>query len=178
MRLPMLLFLLAGMCGAQHTTTPADLELQLVPQYFTHGIPGLFTFRLRNTSGHELRLPPAIVNCNASDSAVLSLNVRFQPYKGKPPGVGYGCAADNYNPPPLLEQARAWQQLAPGESVTITPRRAWLHWDTTRPGRYEVWADYQPLSPAPADRDALQAAGIRIPLTSAQSPHFVFRTRR
>jgi hypothetical protein len=114
------------------------------------------------------------VGCSNSFSGVVSLQYKFTPLEPKPPGGGWGCAADTFSWPPILERVEKWTLLHPAGKITLKGDRAALHCEEDDPGEYEFWAEYGPPFVSPEDQKTLQDAGIDFPRGELTTQRIVF----
>jgi len=164
---------LLAQVGAQKPVP--NLELRLLPGEMVNGVPQTFTFELINVSHHNVWVADPAVQCDDSYDGSLSLRVKFTPLH--PPGseTGGGCAADRFNDPPILERAREWKLLPPGERIEKTAYFAELHYEVRQSGTYEFWAEYSPAYVQPADQQILRERGIDFPLEQLTTLHLAFK---
>jgi hypothetical protein len=171
-RLQISLLALSAVCGAD------SFELQLKPDSIVDGVPQGFTFSLLNTSGHDVRVPVPAIECEDSFSGALWLRLDFTAFGDAEIREGGGCAGDTMGKPPILERAKTWTLLHPGQSVSWSAARERLQYDSKQSGIYEFWAEYSPPAIDPADREKLRAAGIDYPQVKLASGHIAFRKER
>lgn len=164
----------ASSCLGQEAYSEATaLTLHLEAQDVTNGFPQGFVYIFQNNSQHDVLIPEPSTNCGSSDSVWLRMHVElFQPPKW--PRYGHSCAADTWKPLPILERIHRWKRIAPGESLAVPADRRRLYWNEILPGRYDVWAEYQPPHVSPEDRNQLLAAGIYYSDKSLSSNHVQF----
>jgi hypothetical protein len=166
------LSLLAAQQQSQH------LELQFRSEALQDGLPPGFTILLVNKSDHDIRVPKPIVDCAAIDGGVIGMSFRFTPKRPWKPRNGYGCAADQFNPPPILERVHGWQVLRPGESLRVTDSPAQMHCECKAPGKYEFWAGYDPPHLPAEDEAKLDEADIDFPRSALESAHITYVKKR
>ena len=154
----------------------ANLELRLLPGEMANGVPRGFTFELINVTRHNVWVPEPTVECTDSYEGYLLLRVKFTPLYSPGSETGGGCAGDKLNWPPILERAREWKLLPPGEAVEKTVPRAELRYEVGQSGTYEFWAEYYPPALEPADQQTLRERGIDFPLEKLTTSHLTFRT--
>jgi len=110
---------------------------------------------------------------------MMGVNFRFTPQKPiRPSGLGYGCTADKFNWPPILERAQEWTVLHPGMSLSVRDTIALMHCKCKTPGRHEFWAAYLPPDVSPEDKEVLSKAGIDFPHVPLESAHVTYMKRR
>ena len=150
--------LLIGVQGRSHSA--ADLELRFSSIGVNGEVPQGFSFELVNVSDHEVRLAAPQVECTDAFSGYILLNLTLKPSDGRwvP---GRGCALDSGGPwPSILERARSWKVLRPGEAMTMKRFRNTLLFDDSRAGTYDFWAEYVPPAVSPVDASLLRGSGI------------------
>jgi len=76
--------------------------------------------------------------------------------------------------PGILEQAKSWRSLQPGESLTKTYKRSELFVYEQDRGAYDFWAEYRPPALTAEDITALEQAGIDFPRQVLRSAHLRF----
>ena len=153
-----------------------NLVLRLAAAEIVNSVPQAFTFRLINTSHHNVWVADPGVECADSYNGYFSLRVKFTPFH--PPGSedGGGCAGDRLNWPPILERAQEWKLLPPGQAIEKIIRRTELRYEVGQPGIYEFWAEYYPPALQPADQQTLRERGIDFPLNKLTTSHLTFKT--
>ena len=117
-----------------------ELSVILEPGPVLDGVPIAFTFHLINVGQKDLRLPEPYVDCsNATSNGSVWLNESWQPPAGDGLGKGTGSCdfvGSGKQPPPIVEVARNWHLLKPGESLYIEATQASLHYESDEPGVY------------------------------------------
>jgi hypothetical protein len=167
-------FGLATAVSAQTAPAP-NLELRLRPGALVDGVPDSFTFEIVNVSKHDVRMPEPMVDCADSYSGFIFIRFQFKPlHPDVKPGMGFGCASDKKKWPSILERARDWRLLRPGESDSQALPQDKLHYQNREPGTYEFWADYTPPAVGLEDQKALRKAGIDFPTVQLSTPHLAF----
>jgi hypothetical protein len=161
------------MLPAQISTGKSDLELRIVPSELVDGVPEAFTFVLVNIGGHDMRMPQPS-QCMGANGTV-SLHLDFTPLKPPLTGGGGGCGVGSSDAPGILDQAKSWKTLKPGESLAVSYKRAALFDRQNAPGVYEFWGEYQPPELSAEDITALQHAGIDFPRERLKSAHLRFK---
>jgi hypothetical protein len=139
------------LASAQEAGVP-QLGLQLILQSDTlsNGLPRGFTVLLLNRSDHDMRVPTPAVNCQGAYTGVMAMSFHFKPLKPtRSNGLGYGCASDKYNWPPVLERVQEWTVLHPGMSLSVRDTPGQMHCECNVPGEYEFWAGYLPPNISP-----------------------------
>ncbi len=171
-RLQALLLALSALCCAD------SFELQLSPDSIVEGVPQGFTFSLLNTSDHDVRVPVPAIECEDSFNGALWLRLDFTAFGGAEINADRGCASDTMANPPILERAKTWTLLHPGQKLSWSATSKRLDYNTRVPGIYEFWAEYSPPSIDAADREKLRTAGTDYPQVKLASGHIAFRKER
>jgi len=155
----------AIVCLAQSAVAQSQgaLELRLQPGELRHGVPQAFTFILVNSGGHDVRVPPPAVECDDLLNGAIRLELTFLPLKPGPWGKGTGCSLGHAGAPAVLDRAKDWKLLHPGESLSFPATKKKLLYETRRAGTYEFRAEYFPPDLTAADKQALRDAGIDFP---------------
>jgi len=150
-----------------------DLSLILEPGPLVDGVPQTFTFRLTNISARDLLIPRPNIGCSEPTAAGnLWMKESWQPLAGKELGNGVAYCDFGYArkpPPTVLELARNWTRLQPGESISITATNRELRFETQGPGKYSFLGEYLPPAMSEADLQMLNSAGIAVPQTKTIS---------
>jgi hypothetical protein len=134
--------------------------LRFYPIGASGGVPQGFSFELINVSDHEVHVPAPTVECTDGLSGYILLNLDLKPDDGKWVG-GRGCAVDRGGPwPSILDRAKSWKLLRPGETLTVKRFRNTLLFDDSRAGTYAFWAEYVPPTVSPLDASLLRGSGI------------------
>jgi hypothetical protein len=157
-------------------TFPAEqsnVELRLRASQIMNGVPDTISFVFVNITDHDVRVPP-VSPCIGRYSGTLNLRLEFSPIG--PPGTGKsgGCGGGVSHPPGILEQAKSWKNLRPGESLTVSYKRTELFVFEQAPGVYDFWGEYQPPQLTADDIKALKQAGIDFPRKPLRSTHLRF----
>jgi hypothetical protein len=152
---------------------PSGVELQLRSGELTKGVPGTFSFVFVNNADHEVRIPP-VSRCVGRYSGTVKLRVDFSPITPQTTGKGGGCGGGGSHPPGILEQAKSWKKLKPGESLTVSYKRTELFDFEEAPGAYEFWGEYQPPRLTTEEIAVLEHAGIAFPCEPLKSTHLRF----
>jgi hypothetical protein len=163
----------AQIVGNDHS---AVLELRIQPKDIRMGVPQAFAFQLVNVGNHDVRVPTPSVYCSGLDGT-LSLRLHFVPLVPGGPGSGGGCGGTPMDRPPILNRAKEWRLLHPGESLTVEADKNRLQFEDREPGTYEFWATYQPPQLSASDQAELRQAGIDFPQAKLTSMHIVFIKR-
>src|SRR5581483_5525373 len=121
----LVIVLLPCIVSAQLSHAKQSIELRLEPSQIINGVPEKFSFVFLNLSDHRVSIP-VVSPCRAGTSGVLILNLNFSPALPNTSGRGGGCGGSNSHPPSILEQAKMWKTLEPGDSLTLTYRRSEL----------------------------------------------------
>ena len=165
--------LLSLILQAQSSGTPqSNLELHLAAHQLINGVPDTFSFVFVNVSDHEVRVPP--MSPCMGDSGTLILKLEFSPSETAKNGKGGGCGGGASEMPGILEQAKSWRRLQPGESLTKSYKRAELFVFEQAPGAYEFWAEYRPPQLTAEEVSLLEQAGIDFPRQVLRSSHLRF----
>jgi hypothetical protein len=154
------------------------LELRLQPDAPEKGVPQSFTVVLLNKSDHDIKLPIPAVDCEGAFTGVMGVSFRFTPLKPSGAGIGHGCANDTFVWPPILERAKKWKVLRPGDSLSIRETANQMFCECKAPGKYEFWAGYLPPSLTPEDKVTLRQASIDFPHHSLESVHMTYEKAR
>lgn len=173
----LVLVLFPCVVSAQTPSAKQSIELRLKPSEITNGVPERISFVFLNIGDQEVRIP-SVSPCRASTSGVLILNLNFSPAVPQRSGKGGGCGGGVSHPPAILEQAKTWTRLKPGESLTLSYKRTELFVFEEAPGAYDFWGEYHPPKLTAEQVVALEGAGIdfaREPLTSV---HLRFKRAR
>lgn len=179
----MSLRLFAGTCFAialasaqTGKTPPGALVVHVEPGALNNGIPESFTFKIENTSDHDVILPQPALNCDDAFDGSLILEWKFQPADPDAPGpLGHGCVADTFGAwPPILVRIKEWKTLHAGESLTFEADRAHLLIPDA-PGRYEFWAAYAPAYIEDIDKQLLTGGGFDFPKQPMKSASLVYK---
>ena len=154
----------------------SSLELHLTAHQLINGVPDKFSFVVVNVSDHEVRVPSMSPCMGGRYSGTLVLNLEFQPSGPPTPGKGGGCGGGvgGSHMPGILEQAKSWRGLQPGESLTKTYKRSELFVYEEGRGAYDFWAEYGPPALTAEDIAALEQAGIDFPRQVLRSSHLRF----
>ncbi len=160
---------------SQSTATPsAELSLQAVPGPLSNGIPQRFTFLLKNESNHPIVLPRPILDCGGSYTGEIWLRYHFTPRDPASRGVGFGCAADKYQWPSILDRVKEWKALQAGELLTVEGDAQTLHLQELQAGDYDLWVEYIPPFVPDDDLRTLTRFGYRTALRKLTSEHMHF----
>ncbi len=152
----------------------ADVVLHLRGIEVSGGVPENFVFTFVNVGNRDVRLPP-ISPCRGRYTGLIRLKLRFSPLHMQstlPPVVG--CLSGSAHER-LIEQAKSWKLLRPGESLSLTFSRKQLFEFQNAPGEYEFWAEYDPPQISTEEESALQAADIEYPSRSLVSEHLRYK---
>lgn len=151
----------------------AKLELRLKPGKLVNGVPESFTFVFVNVGDHDIRMPQPSL-CSDSVFGTLYLGLEVEP----PRTVGgFGCGGSiggSGHQNTMLESAKNWKVLKPGESLKASFAGSKLFSTQQAPGRYDFWAEYNPPKISAEDRQTLTEAGIDFPRTHLVSSHLIF----
>jgi hypothetical protein len=119
-----------------------------------------------NTSDHPLSFPRPVLSCQKVPGAMLVVS-KFKPSNpnSEQLKLGMGCAACkgiSTSEPNIVEQAKDWFALGPGDSVEVEEQlsKDMIIGDV---GIYRVQLIYSAPSFNPHDRDELREAGIFLP---------------
>jgi hypothetical protein len=176
-RLQVPLLVLSAVCLAGPDARDTDgFELQLRPDSIVDGMPQAFTFSMLNRSGHDVRVPAPVIECEDSFDGTIWLRLSFIPFHNEVEGPGCGgCARDTMATPPILDRARTWTLLHAGQTLSWSVASEQLHYESKQPGIYEFWTEYSPPAIDAADREKLRIAGIDFPQVELTSGHIAFR---
>lgn len=150
------------------------LELRFRPDKIVGGMPQGFTFQLVNTGTRDVRLPEPAIQCSSADNGTISLELEFIPLQAFSDGSGGGCGGGIYDGPPILERAKGWKLLHPGDVLTLTAPKQPFFYRDSEPGTYRFSARYTPPVFSPHDRQRLMAAGIIYPLITSRTAALEF----
>jgi hypothetical protein len=146
----------------------SDVELRITPGELIKGVPETISFVFVNIADHEVRIPP-VSPCIGQYSGTMKLRLDFSPVTPGTTGKGAGCGGAVSHPPGILEQAKSWKRLKPGESLTFSYKRADLFVFEEAPGAYEFWGEYQPPPLTTEQAAVLEHAGITFPCEPLRS---------
>jgi len=150
----------------------SSVELRIRPSHVTKGVPDTISFVFVNIGDHELRIPPVSPCIGGRFSGTLRLRLEISPVPTT--GKGGGCGGEGSHLLGILEQAKSWKRLKPGESLTVSYKRSELFVSEQAPGAYELWGEYQPPHVPAEDITALEHAGIDFPREPLSSTHLRF----
>jgi hypothetical protein len=162
--------------GQTSPTIQSNMELRLIAAQNNHGVPDSIGFVFANIGDHEVAVPP-VSPCIGRYSGTLNLTLEFSPSRPSPRkgnGKGGGCAGGLDHIPGILEQAKTWRKLRPGESFTVSYKREELFVSEQAPGAYEFWGGYRPPRLTEEEITALEQAGIDFPREPLSSTHLHF----
>jgi hypothetical protein len=157
-------------------TKPSSVELRLAANEIVNGVPDAFSFVFVNLGDHEIRVPP-VSPCVGPYSGTLILRVEFSPIQPQKSGKGGGCGGAGSHMPGILEQAKSWGRLQPGESLTMSYKRSELNVFEQAPGAYDFWGEYQPPKLTAEEVRLLEQAGMDFPRELLKSTHLRFHRR-
>ena len=160
---------------APGSVTKPKVELRILPGQLDRGLPKSFTFVFVNRSGHQLRMPRP-TQCIGGNGTVL-LRSQFKPLntRGVPSGGAGGCGGGLTEKIQVLEWAKSWQSLNPGESLSVSyPRRDLFNFQEDA-GDYEFWGEYVPPKLTIEEISLLERAGINFPRVTLASAHLNFK---
>ena len=173
--------LLLCVCGpvfAQGKPRP-ELAIVLEPEQMVDGVPQAWTFVLTNVSGHELRLPQPSIDCsNPTATGSVWMNESWTLGDGTGLGKGGGACdggGTGLPPVPVVERARGWRVLRPGDHLYVKAERQSLHYGSATSGVYCFSAMCLPPSLSEEERQQLKAAGIAVPERRSESGSLTFR---
>ena len=172
-----LALVLSSLIGSAHDCARklSDVDLLITPSGLTKGVPGTFSVVFVNNADHEVRIPP-VSPCVGQYSGTVKLRVDFSPITPQTTGKGGGCGSGGSRPPGILEQAKSWKKLKPGESLTVSYKRTELFDFEEPPGAYEFWGEYQPPRLTTEEIAPLEHAGIAFLCEPLKSNHLRFNT--
>jgi hypothetical protein len=170
--------LTACMAAGAQTSGSRALQLKLEPGTEFHGVPVSFVYTILNASSHDIRMPKPVVNCGDVYLGEVWVHVKFIPAGHTiPSGLKNGCVNDYLPVKSVLQRVESWQVLHPGESISQTLPQEQLHYDASKAGSYEVWAEYRRPYLSPQDEQMLRKAGIAFPAVDIQTPHQTYRSK-
>lgn len=109
------LLLFSLILQAQSSGTPqSNLKMHLTAHQLINGVPDTFSFVFVKVGDHEVRVPPVSPCMGGRYSGTLILE------------LGGGCGGISYHMPGILEEAKLWSRLQPGESLTKMYKRGEL----------------------------------------------------
>ena len=151
-----------------------ELSLRLQPENLVDGVPQAFTFVLTNVGAEDVHLPLPDIDCsNRSPQGSVWLDESWQPSTGATglaKGKGYCDFGSAGRPEPtVIERAKEWTLLKPGESTYITASAANLHYETAQPGIYEFSGTYVPPLLTKEQLQLLRSVGINVPYHETKS---------
>jgi len=152
---------------------PSDVELRITPGELIKGVPRTIGFVFLNVADHEVRIPP-VSPCIGRYSGTIKLRLDFSSVTPQTTGKGAGCGGGVSHPPGILEQAKSWRRLKPGESFTVSYERAELFVFEEAPGAYELRGEFQPPQLTTEEIAVLDHAGISFPCQTLRSAHLQF----
>jgi len=155
------LLLLFSLVLSAQTGAPSNvpIELRLRPGELINGVPDTFSFVLVNAGNHDVRIPN-VSRCLSRHSGTVALRLELSPVSPTSTGQGGGCAQSVDPPRMILEDAKFWTTLKPGESFTVSYKRVELFVFEQVPGAYEFWGEYRPPKLTGEEIGLLQRAGI------------------
>jgi len=160
--------------GQISPTKQSNVELRLSAAQINHGVPDSIGFVFANIGDHEVRVAP-VSPCIGRYSGTLNLRLEFSPSRPSArTGKGGGCGGGVDHMPGILEQAKTWRKLRPGESFTVSYKREELFVSEQAPGAYEFWGEYRPPRLTTEEITALERAGIDFPREPLSSTHLRF----
>lgn len=168
---------ITGLALGSTPAATAKLELRLQPDKVRHGVPQGFTFLLVNISDHDVRVPMPATQCDDYYFGDIQLQLTFVPLKANFSKPGNGCSKGYGGGQTILDRAKSWKLLHPGESITVHAGRKQLLYQSNRAGSYEFWATYTPANLSAADQMTLTDGGIDYPQQKLISAHLTFQKR-
>ena len=179
------LALLTAIAGTLSAQDPGDMpiahgsapkvEFRILPGQLDTGLPKSFTFIFVNRSDHRLRMPRP-TQCTDGNGTV-TLRSQFKPLNTRalPSGGAGGCGPGITGQIQILEWAKSWQSLDPGESLSVNYSRRDLFNFQQDAGDYEFWGEYVPPKLTTDDISLLERAGINFPKATLASAHLHFK---
>ena len=154
---------------------PVQLELTMEVATTTEdGLPAALRFTLTNVGNFAVDMPIPSIDCHGENGDIRVPSVAWLNGPGTPAG-GHGCGGDVYDGPPFRERVKSsWLHLLPGESLTFTGDRRSLVDKAGGPATYEYWAEYEPPSLTPEQRNELERDGYRFPTEKVESAHLSY----
>jgi hypothetical protein len=168
--------LILGLVSAHSHAQARDtkLELRIIAGDLERGLPKRFTFVFVNVSDHQLRMPSP-TQCFGSSGTVLLRSILRPSRPGIPSGSAGGCGAGHpVASRGVVEWARSWKILDPGESLEVSYSRQALFNLQEDAGAYEFWGEYLPPELSDEDVSLLDAAGFDFPKVSLRSASLHF----
>lgn len=150
------------------TTAAADTSELLIriPEMKAHA-NGVITAEFLNDSNHDIQLPTVTTFCRAAPG-MLHAELVDQPHKKDRVGYGMGCFICSGKASPVLEQAKRWTILKPGQSTDVV-----VHLNMMLPfqeeGVYQFRLSYTRPAFTPDEWRELKEAHIDVPVTDAES---------
>lgn len=149
--------------------TGGGLRLSLEPIQSVGSLPIHFAIVLTNVSGHDLRLPRPALECGDVINGYLFLRAQYVPSDSNSHPLSRSCVIDHAYTP-ILDRAKKWNALAPGESLRVEIDLAKAVPDAPSPGTYTIWADFTPPTVGSEDLKLLQQQGIAVPTYRLATP--------
>lgn len=167
------LFSLPLLCSlARPQTQPAaahNLEITLTASPLEiSGLPSELTLTVTNITDHDVLLPSPHQDCGDVSNGTVDIGMNYRPNPGGNSSViGHGCIADYFQLPNILERAKAWRTLRPGQSLALVSnvrsQVSLAFRGPPRPGRYDFDATYTPPYLSDDDKRALKNTGFDFP---------------
>jgi hypothetical protein len=170
--LSLLLIACFSSARAQDTASAKNLKLTLEAGELRNGVPDKFIFIFRNVSDHDVRMPP-VGPCSSDVNGWLRLQLDYK-YLVDEQGSGGGCGGGAGDQPGILEIAKSWKTLSPGQSLRIKESRRDMFQNQDCAGKYDFWAEYTPPRFSAAEVESLTKAGIDFPHQELASEHLEF----
>jgi hypothetical protein len=144
---------------------PSELRIR-IPEMKPHA-NGVITAEFLNDSDHDIRLPTAVAFCRAAPG-MIHAELLDRPDKNGRVGYGMGCSTCSGKTSPVLEQAKRWTVLKPGQSTDVA-----IHLNMMLPlqeeGVYRFRLSYTRPAFTPDEWQELKEAHIGVPKTDAES---------
>ena len=163
------LFFVSGLAAQTIPNSAASLTIELTADGPADRFPKSFTVTFSNPTEHEVRLPKPTIACQGGLDGTLTIDYKFIPNEPRIDGVGHGCNCDYFNPPSVVERAKAWTPIAPGASVKIQVTTEQIYLEFPDSGKNIFTAKYEPPHFSKAEQELLRDAGISFPTESLVS---------
>jgi len=128
---------------------------------------GSIKVEFSNDSNHELRLP-FVIYCCGTFPGTLHAELLERPDKKGHSNYGMGCTLCGSKAPSVLEQAKQWTVLRPGQSTNIMAQLNGML-PVDEEGVYQFRLAYTRPGFTPDEWQQLKDAGIEVPMTDSES---------
>ncbi|HEY1160234.1 MAG TPA: hypothetical protein VGE83_06360 [Terracidiphilus sp.] len=157
---------------------PVRLELTMeVATTTDDGLPAALRFTLTNIGNVGVDMPMPAIDCQGPNGAIRVPSVARLDGPGGPAG-GHGCGGGIYDGLTFGERVKStWLHLQPGEYLNFSGDRRSLVDQAGGPATYEYWAEYEPPSLTPEERNELAQGGFLVPTENVESAHLSYSQR-